>query len=95
MKSSYPLIPYPTTLLFQVATLRLSGTLKLDCGYVNESLSPFDEIRLTFLKKPYIDFSLLFSETDGVDVLNVGELVVLSVFIVLLSVKVVFIMSYR
>ena len=37
-----------------------------------EALNPFAAVSVTFMKKPYVDFSLQFKESNGVDMLNMG-----------------------
>ncbi len=62
-----------TEMVVQVAGLQLSGVLKVQLGPLRSDWNPFLGLALTFAKRPYIDFSLLFSEADdGADVLNAG-----------------------
>ena len=50
----------------------------MQLGPLRPDFNPFDSLNLTFAKRPYIDFSLLFSEVNeeegGTDVLNIGVL---------------------
>ena len=49
----------------QVAKLAFSGSLRVELGPVVEALNPFAAVSLTFMKKPFVDFSLQFKESNG------------------------------
>ena len=57
----------------QVAKLQFSGVLRVELGPLVQAMNPFAGVGVTFMKRPYVDFSLLFTETDGVDTLNTGK----------------------
>jgi Ca2+-dependent lipid-binding protein len=58
-------------LIGQITEFHFSGSIRVELLPKMPCIPPFGYLRVTFMKKPYVDFSILFGDLD-VDIMNVG-----------------------